>query len=142
MRYVTYDGSGNLTGCYQQEVHPSHRSAHFAISDAQAVNWPSLRMNEARNALEFAPTAAPVATVPQSVPALDARLTLIDAGKMAAVKAYIAGIPGIDGERASEYFERAKTWRRDHDLVVGIPDSILTDAQKDELFIVAGALNA
>lgn len=82
------------------------------------------------------------AVSPQPVPRLDARLTLINAGKMAAVKAHLATIPGIEGEKAIEYFEHADTWRRDHPLVLGIPADIMTDAEKDALFIAAGALNA
>lgn len=49
MRYVTYDDSGKLTGCYKQDLHPAHAAAHLEVSEQVASNWPSYRMNAARN---------------------------------------------------------------------------------------------
>lgn len=80
--------------------------------------------------------------VPQSVPMLDARLTLIVSGKMPAVRAHLGAMTGIAGEQAREYFEFALTMKRNHPLVLGIPPEIMTEAEKDTLFIEAGALNA
>lgn len=83
-----------------------------------------------------------VVSVPDSVPMLDARLTLIASGKMAAVRAHLNALTGVEGEQAREYFEFALTMKRHHPLVVGIPASVMTEAEKDALFIQAGALNA
>lgn len=83
-----------------------------------------------------------VVSVPDSVPMLDARLTLIASGKMAAVRAHLNAMTGVEGEQAREYFEFALTMKRHHPLVVGIPASVMTEAEKDALFIQAGALNA
>lgn len=88
------------------------------------------------------PAPPPAPRVPESVPMLDARLTLIAAGKMAAVRAYLDALPGVEGQQAREYFEFALTMKRNHPLVQGIPPEIMTEAEKDDLFIKAGELNA
>lgn len=89
--------------------------------------------------LRPAPVVAP--TVPQSIPMLNARLTLIGAGWMAGVKSYLAAIPGIEGEKAREYFETSMTMRRNNPLVRGIPAALgKTEAEVDALFISAAAL--
>jgi hypothetical protein len=86
--------------------------------------------------------AARAPVVPQSVPMLNAHLVLIESGAMAAVRAYLDGLAGMEGEQARVYFDKALTMKRNHPLVLSIPESLMTEAQKDALFIAAGALDA
>ncbi|MDQ1921295.1 hypothetical protein [Massilia pseudoviolaceinigra] len=79
--------------------------------------------------------------VPPSVPMLNARLALIAAGHMTAVKAYVDTMPGIDGEQARAYLEYAQNVRRDHWLVEGIRQVLeLAHADIDALFLTAAAI--
>lgn len=142
MNYVTYDEAGRLTGGYEQDLHQSHAGAYIEVSRAQRENWTGFQANAARDGLEPAVQVPDAPVVPSSVPMLDARLTLIQHGKMAAVREYLDSLPGIEGEAAREYFEFALTMKRHHPLVLGIPASIMTEEEKDTLFIHAGALNA
>lgn len=142
MNYVTYNEAGHLTGGYEQDLHPAHAGAYIKVSAVERESWTAFQANAERTGLEPAVRAPAAPTVPDVVPMLDARLALIAAGKMAAVQAYLDAIPGIEGEQAREYFVSALTMRRHHPLVVGIPASVMTEAEKDALFIQAGALNA
>lgn len=142
MNYVTYDAAGNLTGCYEQELHADHASHYIVVTPSQGANWTAYRANASRSRLEPAQPVAIEVETPLSVPMLNARLTLIGAGKMAVVRAYLDAIPGVVGEQAREYFASALTMKRNHPLVLGIPPEIMTEPEKDALFTVAGALNA
>jgi hypothetical protein len=72
---------------------------------------------------------------------LNARLALIAAGHMAAVKAYVDTMPGVEGEQARAYLDYAQTVRRDHVLVEGIRQMLaLTHADIDTLFIDAATI--
>ena len=91
---------------------------------------------------EFDIAAAAVPVVPASVPMLNARLALIAAGHMAAVKVFVDAMPGVDGEQARAYLEYAQNVRRDHWLVEGIRQVLgLGPADIDELFITAAAID-
>jgi len=114
-----FDGAEPPVGAIEVPSAPAHAAAIWS-----GLNW-----------------VEPAPAVPRSVPMLNARLTLIGAGKMAAVRAYLDAIPGIEGEQAREYFLSSLTMLRDHPLVLGIPPEIMTEAEKDALFIAAGALN-
>lgn len=59
MRYVTYDETGALTGCYLQDVLPEHEAAHIEMPEVDALNWPAYRANTQRDGLELAPPPAP-----------------------------------------------------------------------------------
>ena len=141
MDYVTFAEDGALTGGYLQSLHPSHEGHYIVATQEQRINWTRYRANASRNGLEVAPPPVVVPAVPMIIPMLNARLTLITAGKMAAVNEYLASIHGIAGEQAREYFLTALTMERNHPLVVGIPAEIMSEAEKDALFIAAGALN-
>lgn len=63
MLYVTFDpDTGELTGLFDQDLHPSHAAHHLALQAPPAGHWTAWRMNAARTALEPAPPAAPVLT--------------------------------------------------------------------------------
>lgn len=80
--------------------------------------------------------------VPESVPSLNARLTMIANGWMAPVRAYLEAMTGPEGEQAREYFDRALTFKRNHPLVVAVPAAIgKTPEEVDELFRQAASLN-
>ncbi|MES2349974.1 MAG: hypothetical protein V4641_20610 [Pseudomonadota bacterium] len=81
------------------------------------------------------------APVPQRIPMLNAHLVLIDAGWFDDVLAYLASIPGPDGQKARAYFDKALTMERNNPLVLGIPAALgKTDAEVDALFTAADAL--
>lgn len=80
--------------------------------------------------------------VPARVPMLNAHLVLIDAGWMPQLRAHLDAMPGADGEKARAYFDKALTMARDHELVLSIPAVLgKTEAEVDQLFVAAGALN-
>lgn len=86
--------------------------------------------------------AAALPVVPPSVPMLNARLALIAAGHMAAVKTFVDAMAGADGEQARAYLEYAHNVRRDHWLVEGIRQVLgLTMADIDALFIASAAID-
>ncbi|NIA00882.1 hypothetical protein [Massilia sp. CCM 8734] len=94
----------------------------------------------AQRELDIAAAAMPV--VPASVPMLNARLALGAAGHMAAVKAFVDAMPGVDGDQARTYLEYAQNVRRDHWLVEGIRQVLkLTPADIDALFITAATID-
>ena len=83
-----------------------------------------------------------VQLVPTHVPMLNARLALNAAGHMAAVKAFVDAMPGVDGDQARTYLEYAQNVRRDHWLVEGIRQVLkLTPADIDTLFITAATID-
>lgn len=95
------------------------------------------------------PRPTPVPTVPQSVPRLNARLILLGrtlpsgVSYWADIVAFVAAIPGVDGDQARAYFEDAQTWRPDNALVAKWATArSISSAEIGGLFIAAGALNA
>jgi len=94
-----------------------------------------LAMTEGEVADHLAPKARPV---PIFVEMVQARLALLHAGHLAAVKAAIAAMPGIEGEEARETWEFAPRVRRDSSLVAAMGVLLsLTDKQLDDLFLDA-----
>lgn len=59
IRYVTFDEGGNLTGCYLQEVHPTHAAAYLPCEDWMVLDWPNWRVNMGTMTLERIPEAPP-----------------------------------------------------------------------------------
>lgn len=86
------------------------------------------------------PASGPV--VPQRVPMLNAHLVLIETGLMPALRTFLDAMPGTEGDMARAQFEMALTMARNHPLVLDIPAALgVTEAEVDQLFITAGALN-
>lgn len=77
MRYVTYDTTGKLTGCYLQALHPDHADNCIQVSGAVAREWVNYRANAARDGVELAPPAS-VSIEAHNAPIL-AELARIDA---------------------------------------------------------------
>jgi hypothetical protein len=83
---------------------------------------------------------APV-EVPKAVSMRSARLALLQAGKLTLVNSTIAGMPGVAGDAARIEWEYAQEVRRDSTLVLSlIPLLAMTDAEVDNLFIMAASL--
>jgi len=59
MRYVTYDESGSLTGCYLQEIAPDHANNYIEIDEALANQWANYRANDDRSKITELPPAVP-----------------------------------------------------------------------------------
>lgn len=80
--------------------------------------------------------------VPQSIPSLNGRIVMIQAGWMPAVRSVLDAMEDIEGEIAREYFNNSLTYERNHPLVLSIPTAIgKTQDEVDALFIQAGAMH-
>jgi len=141
--YVTYAADGRLTGAYLQDPAPDHES-RIEVSDSVRINWPLYRANEARDGVELAPVNQPATRVPESVTARQAVEALMGIGVFEEhVEAAIAAIQD-DAQRRKV----ANLWRRSNDFERANPtlnafakQSLgMTDAQLDQLFIVAKTL--
>jgi len=142
MIYVTYDADGNLTGKFDQELQPAHVACHIEVTAAQGANWRGYRANAARNGVEPAPAVPPTPAVPPRVPMLNAHLVMIEAGWYEPLLAYIDTLPAKDRLLALAWLNKSPTMVRDHSLVQSIPAALgKTEAEVDQLFIDAGALN-
>lgn len=84
MRYVTYDPTGKLTGCYLQDLHPDHADNCIPVSEKIAREWANYRANAARDGVEAAPPA-PVPMEVHNAPIL-AELARIDAKSIRALR--------------------------------------------------------
>jgi hypothetical protein len=94
------------------------------IVDADTIDWP-----------------APPVPVPEVVTMRQARLALLQAGKLADVDAAILALPSPDKETAQISWEYATEVRRDSDLVKQLAPVLgLDDAAIDALFIQAATL--
>lgn len=79
--------------------------------------------------------------MPAEVTMRQARLALLQAGKLAAVTAAIDSMPSPDKEAAQIEWEYSNTLRRDHPLVAALGPALnLTGEQLDDLFITAAGL--
>lgn len=142
MDYVTYAADGTLTGGYSQPLHPTHAGNHIPVSAAQRLNWTAYRANAARTGVELVLPASPIATVPQTVPMLNAHLAMIAAGWMAPVRTHIAALTDpARRARAEAFLDQAETMQRNHELVRTITAALgKSDAEVDALFVAAAAL--
>lgn len=59
IRYVTYDPDGTLTGCYLQELHPSHADHYIIVPESLTMYWVNYRANAARDGVELIPEEPP-----------------------------------------------------------------------------------
>jgi hypothetical protein len=84
---------------------------------------------------------APEVTIPRAVTMRQARLALLQAGKLVDVNAAIASMAGAAGEAARIEWEYSQEVHRDRALVKSLAPVLgMTDAQLDSLFIAAAAL--
>lgn len=88
-------------------------------------------------------TTAPSSIVPQRVPMLNAHLVLIQAGWMPAVEGFIDAMAEPQRSLVRAYLTQSLTMARDHEMVLAIPAALgKTEAEVDQLFIIAGAMDA
>lgn len=80
--------------------------------------------------------------IPVRIPMAAGRIALSRAGKLAAVKAALAAIPGQAGEEAREWFEYSSHIERRHPTVLAMTQLIGTSADVDALFIAAAEIDA
>lgn len=79
--------------------------------------------------------------VPQSVTMRQARLALLQAGKLSAVDAAIAGMVGVEGDAARIEWEFSSEVKRNQPLVLALAPVLgMTSDQIDQLFIAAAGL--
>jgi|ERR1700741_1301358 len=143
MRYVTYDQSGALTGCYLQELQPEHEHNHIEMDESLARGWTQYRANAARDGIEPVPPVAPSTIVPTVVPrrrALQAlRLAGITSGMIETALAN--ALTGVQLDLALIEFHESLEFERDRPLVKSLGPLLgLTAEQIDVLFIQAAAL--
>lgn len=97
------------------------------IVEADTIIWPA--------------PPAPPAVVPSSVSMRQARLALLQAGKLSAVDAAIAALPSPEKEQAQIEWEYATEVKRDSALVAQLAPALgLESAALDALFITAATL--
>jgi hypothetical protein len=142
MRYVTYAANGILDGCYLQSPPESHVGRMIAISEDQAAAWVTFRANEARDGLELAPAAPPLAPmVPQQVTMRQARLALLADGKLSSVDAAIDSLDSPERETARIEWDYSSSVERSRPLVVLLGQALGIDEDAlDQLFITAAGL--
>lgn len=142
VRYVTYDGSGKLDGCFLQVPPEEHAGRMIVIEEALAADWVNYRANDARDGIELAPPAppAPVA-VPAQVTMRQARLALLGAGKLSLVDAAIDSLPSPEKETARIEWDYSSSVVRGRPLVVMLGQALGLDEEAlDQLFITAAGL--
>lgn len=88
------------------------------------------------------PIDPPAAAVPVKVTARQAEQALILTNKYDTVVAALEAIPGVQGELARTEWARSQFFERQRPLVLQMAQSLgWSDADLDELFILAGSLS-
>lgn len=77
MIYVTYDDNGLLTGCYRQNLQPSHTDCHIEVTDDVAKNWTGYKANDTRNGVDVYFPPPPLPTLADYDAALTAHLDAV-----------------------------------------------------------------
>lgn len=87
------------------------------------------------------PAPVPGPQVPHAVTMRQARLALLQTGKLAEINAALAALPGAAGEAARIEWEFSSVVERDRPYVQQIAAALeMSEAQLDALFILAGTL--
>jgi hypothetical protein len=96
--------------------------------------------DEEADAIREAEAALQPVVIPATVTMRQARLALLQAGKLVDVNAAIASMAGATGEAARIEWEYSQEVHRDKALVKSLAPVLgMTDAQLDSLFIAAAA---
>lgn len=89
----------------------------------------------------MAAQSASIAGTPTSVTMRQARLALLQTGKLAQVNTAVAAMPGAAGDAARIEWEFSSTVERHRPLVESLGVALgMTDAQLDDLFTLAATL--
>lgn len=97
--------------------------------------------NKQKDEQEFVVSAEMPAQIPQCVTMRQARLALLQAGKLESVKNVIAAMTGTQGESARIEWDYSNEVQRDQPLTIALAQAIgMTEAEMDALFIEAAKL--
>ena len=122
------------------------RAATIATRDATITTLTAARDAALARVAELEAQLAALTTetdengIPVRVPMAAGRIALSRAGKLAAVKAALAAMPGPAGEEAREWFEYSSHIERRHPTVIAVTPLIGTSADVDALFVAADAI--
>jgi len=90
---------------------------------------------------EFSPPPQPPETIPQVVTMRQARLALLQVGKLAMVDTAIAGLPEPDRTAAQIEWEYSQEVQRDKPFVLMLAPALgLSEEDLDNLFVLASTL--
>ncbi len=90
---------------------------------------------------EFNLSRVEVAQIPQVVTMRQARLALLQSGKLATVNAAISGMVGTQGDAARIEWEFSSEVKRSQPLVMALAPALsMTSGDLDSLFILAASL--
>jgi hypothetical protein len=133
--YSTQDGSAvtvDAIGPLAQVAPQATDKAPPELPAGKKLRWTGKKW-----ALDDLPPLPP----PQVVTMRQARLALLQAGRLEAVNAAILEMPGIDGEAARVEWEYAQEIRRDNPLIAAVAKQMgMDEAALDALFKVAAEL--
>jgi hypothetical protein len=142
IRYVTYLDNLNLDGCYFQVPLKEHEGRMIEVSQEIAESWVYYKVNAGRDGVEFiqeSVNTSPV--VPHQVTMRQARLALLQIGKLSAVDASIDALPSPDKEVARIEWEFSSTVERNRDITNAIAYALgMSEQELDSLFIAASEL--
>lgn len=118
---------------------------NIVIADSQMFdNWIDANgcsIGDTWDGVSFTPAQPEPAKVPQSVTMRQARLALLQAGKLATVNAAIASMGGAQGESARIEWDYSNEVQRAQPLVAALGGVLgMTSDQLDQLFITAATL--
>ncbi len=92
-------------------------------------------------AIQIRAANTPAPLIPQKVTMRQARLALLQAGKLQAVNAAITAMQGVAGEAARIEWDYSNEVLRNQPLTIALAQAIgMTGAEMDQLFIVAATL--
>lgn len=142
VRYVTFDETGALDGCYLQVPPDDHVERMLVIEETLVCTWACYRTNEARDGVELAPPVPPAPPpIPQTVTMRQARLALLAVGKYAGVDAAIESLASPQREAARIEWDYARDVERNSPIVLLMGAALeLDDDALDALFVTAAAL--
>jgi hypothetical protein len=138
MQFLTYDGNGPFTGAYIQDEAPAGES-FIEVDDATYRNWFNLSYQDGQ--IVANPPRAVTPEVPVSVTMRQARLALLQAGKLSAVDATIASLTDPQKSEAQIEWEYASDVQRNSGLLESVSAALgMSDTDLDTLFITASGL--
>jgi hypothetical protein len=142
MQYVTYDKTtGELTGCYIQNIVQEHEDCFVEVEEAIANDWVHYKYDLENAELVW---TEPVVAVPKvlSVTRRQARQALLIKGKLDAVPLAIAAIEDtVQRGMAQIEWEDSLTFERNRPMLIALAAAIgLDEDGLDALFTFANTL--
>lgn len=113
----------------------------FAQSIGAILSGDSVSIGDSWNGVSFIKAPEASVDVPKSVTMRQARLALLQSGKLSAVNSALAGMAGVQGEAARIEWEFSNEVQRAQPLVAALAPILgMTSAELDQLFITAARL--